>query len=166
MRIETIKGWLKSRRALNVAMAVLLLAALGFVIVVFVKSTGGKPPDGRALAYDGLRVELGEAVADYKSNHNGQLPVDGSTVTVNGSSYYIIDMCSLADGTGLIGEVPGSCGIIWGNGNDNCDAGGCTGCSVRYHYIWAVDADGGVCSSCVGAECRAHAVDGFQNVWP
>jgi hypothetical protein len=160
-----VKDVLKSRKALNAVMAVLLVAALVFVVIVFVKSTGGRPADGRELAYDGLKVELGEAVAGYRSNHNGQLPVDGSTVTVDSSPYHIIDMCALVDGTNLQ-EVPDSCGAIWGGSNDNCDADGCPGCSVRYHYIWAVDTNGVVVSSCVGTECRAHGEDGFQNVWP
>ena len=151
---------------MNAVFAVLLVLALAFIVIVFVKSTTGKPPDGRQLAYDALRAELQAAVADYRSGNGGELPADGSTVIIDNSSYQIIDMCALVEGTSLLAEVPDSCGTIARSGNDNCDAGGCSGCSVRYHYIWAVDDDGGIFSSCAGMECRAYAEDGFQNVWP
>jgi len=157
---------LKSRKALNAVFAVLLVLALAFVVVVFVKSTAGKPPDGRQPAYDALRAELQAAVADYMSGNGGELPADGSTVTINNSSYHIIDMCALVDGTALLEEVPDSCGTMPWQGDDNCDAGGCSGCSERYHYIWAVDDGGSILSSCAGTECRANGEDGFQNVWP
>ena len=117
-------------------------------------------------AYNSVRDDIQNAVAQYASVHYGVYPTISGTVTINGSVYNIIDICPLLTSEGgLLRQVPDGVISINDSNNDNCDSG-CLGCDASFSYIWAVDDEGNVYSTCVGEECTASGEDGYQDVWP
>jgi hypothetical protein len=112
-------------------------------------------PDG---GYDSVRSGIQDAVTAYQDMHDGELPVLNRTVTVNGSTHHLIDMCVLTYKGEFLGEVPAGCAP------DNCVAGRCT--CADGSYIWTVDDGGNVSSTCISLGCEAYQVDGYQGVWP
>ena len=146
--------------------ALLAIAAGAAAIALLSLSIKYPPGSVHETAYNGVHGELHIAVADYMDKHNGALPVVGGNVSVNGTSYPIIDICALLKSNG--GELHtmlNGCAGINGSDNDNCDAG-CIGCEGNHSYIWAVDAVGGIHSACVGSNCSVQNTDGYQGVWP
>lgn len=117
------------------------------------------------IARDGIQ----SAVIDYQLNHRRDpLPtIDiGTTVMVDETPLYIIDICKLLESNGgILSRVPDCCAGVPGAGNDNCDSGNCS-CNSRGHYIWAIDINGNVHSACVGGGCKVNGKDGDQGVWP
>lgn len=120
----------------------------------------------RQHAYDISRYEVQTSVVSYMIDNDEMMPTLNSTVSIGGSDYRIVDVCVLlvAD-WGMLSEGSISCISINGSDNDNCDAG-CEGCQSDYHYVWAVDDEDNVYSTCVGDDCEANGEDGFQGVWP
>jgi hypothetical protein len=145
----------------------LLAIAAGIAAIALLSISIKFPPSHfHETAYNGVHKELQIAVDDYMDTHNGALPVSGAKVSVNGTSYPIVDICMLLKSNG--GELHtmlDGCIAVDGSGNDNCDAG-CTGCEGNHSYIWVVDVDGGIHSACVGSNCSAQYTDGYQQVWP
>ena len=145
----------------------LLTIAAGIAAIALLSISIKYPPSSfHETAYNGVRKELSIAVADYMGQHNNMLPVINGTVSVNGMRYPIIDICALLKSNG--GELHtmlNGCASVNGSNDDNCDSG-CIGCEGNYSYIWAVDASGGVHSACVGSNCSAQNMDGYQKVWP
>jgi len=157
------KKWYTIRRVyLFICMLVILLMIAGIVVM----SIGGSFTYVREYTYDTAKVELQNAVKDYQNKNNGALPTVNGTVTINSSTYNIANICPLLTQNG--GEKRTFLDCIWsGNrsADDNCD-GGCAGCRATNHYIWAVDGNGSVYSTCVGDACEAHNQNGYQGVWP
>ena len=156
--------WYEIRRIyLFICILFILLMIAGFSVVAF---TEPNITTCRECAYDSAKIELQNAVNDYQNKNNGAVPTINGTVTVNGSLCHIIDICALlvSEG-GKLNQVPDGYISINGSDNDNCDAG-CTGCWEYSHYIWAVDDEGDVYSTCIGDYCNASGVDGYQDVWP
>ena len=108
--------------------------------------------------YETAKHKMQLAVTSYQTNHNGELPLTGATVAIEGTDYDIIDVCALVVKDKLLRKVPK------GTNKRNCSAGGCT-CQDG-HYLWLCDRNGNVLSTCVGAECKANNEDGYQGVWP
>jgi hypothetical protein len=105
-------------------------------------------------------------VRAYQDDNDGKLPVINATVNIGGHDFQIVDICALlTSGDSMLSDVPVGLASVNGSGNDNCDAG-CEGCHSDYHYVWAVDDEGNVYSTCVGEDCDANGEDGFQGVWP
>lgn len=155
------KRWYKNWRVYLFLLIILLIIAS-----LWVMSIGGSVSPRLENIYDNAKEELRNAVNDYQNQNNGTLPTINGTVTINGSAYEIINICSLlASQGGTLKYLPDSCISINGSDNDNCDAG-CTGCWEYSHYIWAVDDEGNVYSTCVGKYCNASGVDRYQDVWP
>jgi hypothetical protein len=145
----------------------LVAIATGIAAIALLSISIKFPPSSfHETAYNGVHEELHIAVADYMDRHDGALPVVGGNVSVNGTSYQIIDICALLKSNGgELHTILNGCAVVNGSGNDNCDAG-CSGCEGNHSYIWAVDADGGIHSACVGSNCSAQYTDGYQQVWP
>jgi hypothetical protein len=141
-----------------ICIIVILLILAGIVVM----AAGGHPTPGKEGAYDIVRTELQNAVKDYQNKNNGELPTINGTVTINGSDYRIINICPLLT---LIEEslqtVRDSLWCGNGSNDDNWD-GGCAECNVHSSYIWAVDDEGNVYSTCVGERCNTSGIDGFQ----
>ncbi len=145
----------------------LVAIVAGIAAIVLLSISIKFPPSSfHETAYNGVHEELRIAIADYVDKHSGALPVVGGNVSVNGTSYQIIDICALLKSNG--GELHtmlNGCAAVNGSGNDNCDAG-CIGCEGNHSYIWIVDAAGDIHSTCVGSNCSAQYTDGYQQVWP
>ena len=147
---------------LFICILVILLVIAGVVVM----AVGGHVTTCRECAYDTAKTDLQNAVQDYQDKNNGALPTINGTVTINNSSYKIVNICSLLDSQGCtLQYVPDGCTSINGSDNDNCDAG-CEGCYQEFSYIWAVDDEGNVHSTCVGEHCNTSGVDGYQYTWP
>lgn len=144
---------------------VLVLCVIAGVIVMGVGGQYGPPGCGQGyLCYKGVKIP--NAVRAYQDDNDGKLPVINATVNIGGHDFQIVDICALlTSGDSMLSDVPVGLASVNGSGNDNCDAG-CEGCKSDYHYIWAVDDEGNVYSTCVGDECEANGEDGFQDVWP
>ena len=109
-------------------------------------------------SYNQSRHDIQAAVTAYQDKHDGGLPVLNRTVTINGSTRHLIDLCDLKYKGEFLKSVPLGCAP------DNCAAGGCT--CTDGSYIWAVDGDGNISSTCISLDCEAYQVDGYQGVWP
>ena len=127
---------------------------------------GGTWPPATQAAYNTIKEELQNAVQYYQHNNNGTLPTINGTMTINGSVCQILDICSLLTSqNGTLRAVPD--GIWSGNDStdDNCDDG-CEGCFNTSHYVWTIDNNGSLYSTCVGEDCDANGEDGYQGVLP
>ena len=168
---KLVESWLKKRLAerrlrkrLTIIALLFVACAITFIAVVMaIPGTSKSSPGGN---YYAAKREIQSAVIAYMNNNYGELPVINGTSTITDSDYRIIDICALLTSKGgEINHVPDGCASINNSDNDNCDAG-CDGCHVTSHYIWAVDANGSVYSTCIGEDCAANSVDYFQGVWP
>ena len=101
----------------------------------------------------------------YADKHGGELPTLGSnsTVIIDGREYLIIDICTLANEISPMRTADSGADIIGAN-NDNCDGSSCDFC--QGHYIWAVNDQGNVSSTCVGDTCNSTGQNGYQGVYP
>ena len=152
----------------------ILVAAIIAIPLLLILCTPGEY--SMARPYTPQKQEIQDAVTAYRQNNSGTLPViPGANVSINGSNYSIINLCNLlksANQPGLLYAIPRGVYSAPGPNNDNCDGTGtCCGCCAASHYIWAVDANGSVLSTCVnskgnGGGCANVSQDGFQNVWP
>lgn len=158
------------------ASIILMLPTAGLLLVSAVAcsatGTGNVSNQVQTLisqAYTITGDEIQTAVGDYETGHNLNLPIysSGDTLLISGhKDCHIIDMnLLLMTQGGIMRHLPNSCYAAEGSNNDNCD-GGATGCSASYHYIWAVDQNGSVCSKCIGHDCQSNDADGYQGVWP
>jgi|GEM_PF-2507773 len=130
----------------------------------------------RRAPYTYEQDEIQEAVSQYQQSHSGALPIiQGANVSINESSYSVIDLCQLfyiPNQPEWKHLIPYGVYSTPGPGNDNCDGpDACCGCCVTSHYIWAVDVNGSVLSTCVntdsnGGGCANVSQDGYQGVWP
>ena len=111
--------------------------------------------------YKAVVDTLNSEVAEYKTHHDGSLPVSGLNASLNepAGTYFIIDICK------LMNYVPDGFAAANGSGNDNCDAGDCR-CFANASYVWLLDSYGKVFSKCAGDRCTSHDADGYQGVWP
>jgi len=142
------------------------LLAVGIIIWA---AQGTFGPSHRHL-YSWDRDDVQLAVTYYMTNTSGSRPITGATMTMSEGTFDIIDICELikevawweAYGWWSPGEVPESCAD---SVHDNCDAGSCS-CYSWAHYIWLLDNQGNVASTCVGTECNANNTDGYQGVYP
>lgn len=116
----------------------------------------------RSYAYNTSREELQGAVKNYQNKNGGALPMLNGTVNINGSVYHIVDVCLLLESNGGILKHSSDC--LWSASDDNCN-GSCEGCDSITSYIWAVDENGILHSTCVGQYCNSSGVDGYQG-WP
>jgi hypothetical protein len=144
----------------------LILVALFIAFIVFILRGEVEVIPKTGDLYYTAKTELPNAVYDYQRKNNGALPTINSTVTINGSTYRIIDICALlTQNEESLQTVNDS---LWsGNGtdDDNCDSG-CAQCNAYGSYIWAIDEQGNVYSTCIGEYCEANGEDGYQGVWP
>ena len=106
------------------------------------------------------------AVLAYYATENGEWPITGATINIDGTDYDIIDMCELVEpsdgGLPYLTLVPHSCTAV--AGDDNCDAGACA-CDPAAHYIWAIDTTTGTVYSACTLDAPNY-VDGYREVYP
>ncbi|MEA1958559.1 MAG: hypothetical protein U9N44_02645 [Chloroflexota bacterium] len=152
--------WLKSWRSIILAIIVVGLVAGGWYFA------GQSLNTAYPQAYSDWKDKVQSAADGYREAHDGALPLvsDAAQVIVDGDTQHIIDICTLLDAK-LILLPPDNCAAIAGGDNDNCDSGNCS-CHDSAHYIWTVDADGNVHSTCIGDSCDVNEIDGYQGVWP
>jgi hypothetical protein len=137
---------------------VILLMIAGIVVM----GIGGSVSPSKEGAYGIVKTDLQNAVNDYQNKNDGALPTINGTITINGSAYKIINICLLPTQNEV--SLQHIIGSLWGgNGSydDNCD-GGCAECTTYGSYIWTVDDEGNVYSTCVGERCNTSGIDGFQ----
>ena len=148
---------------IELLIVMLILAILAGVVVM---SVGGVFKNAGEGAYGTLRDQVQDVVTAYTVIHDTELPPTVGTVNISGNKS-IVDMCSILLPGGMLRTAPGGCILINGSNNDNCDSAmNCSGCLATAHYIWAIDFKGNVYSTCVGSDCAANGVDGYQGVWP
>ena len=153
-------GGKKGLTLIELLIVLVILAILAGVIVLAVGGIFGRTGE---QAYNLVRDELQLATTSYLTNASHDIPcVTGTTNATTG--YCTIAVCDLIGMEELLREVPD------GMRSANCqtvNATACAGaCSDANSYLWQLDANGNVKSSCLdGAECTA-AGDGYQGVWP
>ena len=162
-QIKPTKKWYKHWRVyLFIFTPFILLMIAGLVVT----AAGGQLSPSREGAYGIVKTDLQNAVNDYQNKNDGALPTINGTITINGSAYKIINICLLPTQNEV--SLQHIIGSLWGgNGSydDNCD-GGCAECTTYGSYIWAVDDEGNIYSTCVGEHCNTSGVDGYQDWWP
>ena len=149
--------WYKQR--LNIV-SIVCIAALVILIVYISEISTHVSIHSAEDAYNTANNEINAAVKDYQTKHNELSPI------INTSDHNIINVCALLISMGGTLRLTPE-GLWSGNGSsdDNCD-GGCEGCSNTSHYVWAVDEQGNVYSTCIGEDCEANGEDGYQDIWP
>ena len=157
------KKWYKDWRVYSLIFTPFILLILAGV---WVMAAGGSFHPNPKSVYDTAKTELQDAVNDYQNKNNGALPTINGTVTINGSTYRIINICPLlTQNEESLQTVTDSLWCGNGSNDDNWD-GGCAQCYAVSSYIWAADDEGNVYSTCVGRYCNASGVDGYQDRWP
>jgi hypothetical protein len=158
------KRWYKVRLRIFVLLLSIICVVVVFAYIIPTKGLLG--PTCLKCAYDSAKTDLQNAVNDYQNKNNGTLPTINGTVTINGSVYPIIDICSLLPQNGeSLQTVIESLWCGNGSNDDNWD-GGCAECNTFSSYIWAADDEGNIYSTCVGEYCKVSGVDGYQDTWP
>jgi prepilin-type N-terminal cleavage/methylation domain-containing protein len=162
-----------NRKGFTLIELLIVLLILSILAGVVMLSIGGSLAVARKTAYRSVREQVQNAAASYAVEHLGNYPLVGNTTVIDGKTLGIIDVCVLLvkNGPGgLFAEVPK--GFISLQTNDNCDSQvyDCS-CNTKAHYIWAIDLDGNIYSSCVDTVlneggCKNTSSDGFQDVWP
>jgi prepilin-type N-terminal cleavage/methylation domain-containing protein len=148
---------------IELLIVMLILAILAGVVVL---SVGGLFQNAGESAYKTLKDQIQSVVTAYSTIHDTELPPTVGTVNISGNKS-ILDMCSILLPGGMMRTAPDGCILINGSANDNCDSNAsCSGCQATFHYIWAIDNQGNVYSSCVGSKCNMTNTDGYQDVWP
>jgi hypothetical protein len=159
---------IKAKLLLNPKIPVwfLILAILLVTAVIWGIGAKGNPTPSIESLYYNAKTELQNAVNDYQDKNNEALPTINGTVTINGSAYSIINICPLlTQNEESLQTVIESLWCGNGSNDDNWD-GGCAQCDALSSYIWAVDDEGNVYSTCVGNYCNVSGIDGYQEVWP
>jgi hypothetical protein len=155
--------WYKDWRVYSLIFTPIVLMMLAGV---WIMAAGGQSSPSKEGAYGIVKTELQNAVNDFQNNNNVSLPTINGTVIINSSTYWIIDICPLL--TQNEGSLQKLIDTLWsGNDSDddNCD-GGCAECQAYGSYIWAIDEQGNVYSTCIGEDCEANGEDGYQGVFP
>ena len=155
---------------LEISIVLVIISILASTVAL---SAGGISDRARQIAYDEVKSQIQNAIIAHLIS-SASFPVTGTTVTMDGDTYNIIDVCTLTGPEGLLREVPTGCWQGTAVDDDNCDGSGnasCTGCEAEAHYIWAIGTRGEVVSACKntdanGGGCSNNASDGYQAVWP
>jgi hypothetical protein len=165
------KKWYK-KRALILAVVLILAVASIYIIDMSQGRVYGEP----WLAYVASREQIQYAVTNYSETHNSSLPTFNNT-TWDGTCknltapLYIVNLSQLLTiNGGLLRSMPSG---VYGSstpGCDNCGGGNSNDsvydCSSSNHYLWLMDQNGTVESICIGKDCKASNVSGYQGVWP
>ncbi len=147
-----------------------ILVVIGITVAIWISAGSGFTYTEYGWAkwpgsYQHDQWEILYMLEQYEDNHGGKLPTLGSnsTVVIDGRECLIIDICTLAREINPMRTADSGADISGAN-NDNCDGGSCDFC--QGHYIWAINEQGNVSSTCVGDGCRSTGQDGYQYVWP
>ncbi len=162
---------LANNRGFTLIELLIVITILLILVGVVILAVGNVFGTARSTAYVSVRQQVQTAVVAYSTKHQGAYPLTGNTTVIDGNTLGIIDACALlASSGGMLREVPD--GFISTPDNDNCDSGeyNCS-CDLKAHYIWTVDVNGNIYSSCIdtilnGGGCINSSSDGFQGVWP
>jgi prepilin-type N-terminal cleavage/methylation domain-containing protein len=160
----------KGKKGFTLIELLIVMVILAILAGVVVMAVGGVFGTSRERAYTVTKDEMKNAVADYASRNNGDLPYTSTiNTTIDGETRYIINISALMTSqSGILGDVPDSAANL--SGNDNC-FGGIATCHDDAHYVWATDQYGNIYSACDDANggsttCDANDADGFQTVYP
>ena len=135
-------------------------------IPVFATMYGGRTwPPATQATYNSIKENLQSAVTAYSESRDGPPPTFNGTYTnANCSQCKVVDINALlVTNGGFLFDVPAGLALV-GADMDNCN-GRSIGCANDHHYIWIVDANGSVYSTCVGKGCETNN-SGYQGVWP
>lgn len=118
-------------------------------------------------AYGSIKAEVENAVTAYTANssHPGEIPVLSGTYTNDCcSNCSVINMSALLTvNGGSMKTMPTGLANV-SAGYDNCNGSGAA-CKTTNHYVWIVDINGNVSSTCVGNGCKTNN-SCYQGVWP
>jgi prepilin-type N-terminal cleavage/methylation domain-containing protein len=171
-KMHTANG-LANSKGFTLIELLIVLAILSILVGVVILSVGNVFGTARKTAYTTVQHQVQTAAVAYAIQHLGTYPLTGATTIIDGKTLGIVDVCALLlnnNPDGLLGEIPD--GLISYQDDDNCDSSvyNCS-CDAKAHYIWAIDLDGNVYSSCVNTVsnkggCKNTGSDGFQDIWP
>ena len=123
--------------------------------------------DEGSVSYTDIKKSMGVAVPAYALQaHSASPPTTGETVTIDKGTFEIIDICKIVDTVSFEPEVLEALLLSCADTtHDNCEPGPCS-CNTNAHYVWLVDDELNVYSTCVGNDCADNNEDGYQGVWP
>ena len=146
-----------------------ILTLLGIIAVAVIFTYIGLLllSDEGLASHTDIKKSMGVAVAAYLlQTHSTKPPTTGETVTIDKGTFKIIDICQIVDTVAFESEILEALLLsCTDTTHDNCELGPCN-CNTDAHYIWLVDANIDIYSTCVGDDCAANNQDGYQGVWP
>jgi hypothetical protein len=154
------KKWYKTLSGIIfIALSCLVIASIIFLAT-------GQTPDRGESPFVWMPEMIQNGVDYYAAHHNGSLPTLSGTYTIDGCvNCSVINVSALLSANGgMLREAPDGLALV-GPGMDNCNGNKSLGCANDHHYIWIVDANGSVSSTCVGKGCTSNN-SGYQGVWP
>jgi prepilin-type N-terminal cleavage/methylation domain-containing protein len=162
-----------NKRGFTLIELLIVLTILSILAGVVILSLGNVPSTARKTAYTSVKQQVQTAVVAYQVKSLGYYPLTGNTTVINGKTLGTIDVCALIvynTPYGLLRAIPD--GFVSTEDSDSCDSQvyNCS-CDVQAHYVWAIDVNGNVYSSCIDTllnkgGCTNTSSDGFQGVWP
>jgi len=146
---------------------VLTLLGIGAVAAVIFSIGMCALTDEGSVSYTDIKKSMGVAVPAYALQaHSASPPTTGETVTIDKGTFDIIDICKIVDTVSFEPEVLDALLLSCADTtHDNCELGPCS-CNTNAHYVWLVDDELNVYSTCVGSDCADNNEDGYQGVWP
>jgi len=162
-----------NKRGFTLIEVLLVLVILSILVCAVVLSVGYAFGTSDQTAYISVKEQVQTALIAPLAKSPDGYPVTGNTTIIDGKTLDVIDVCALIvydTPSGMLRKTPD--GFMSNADNDNCDSQefNCS-CNAEAHYIWAVDTNGQVYSSCIntssnGGGCANTGLDGFQNIWP
>ncbi|MFA5374623.1 MAG: type II secretion system protein [Dehalococcoidia bacterium] len=162
-----------NRKGFTLIELLIVMSILMILVGVVILSVGNVFGRARTTAYTSVKDQVQTAVIAYQIDSLGNFPLTGNTTVIDGKTLGILDACALlvySTPSGLLREIPD--GFTSTEDNDNCDSQEYTcACNVEAHYVWAIDVNGDVYSSCIDTllndgGCKNTGQDGFQDAWP
>ena len=170
MRATTVPA---HNRGFTLVELLIVLAILSILVGTVIMSIGNVFGRARNTAYITVEHQIQTAAVAYSIGNQGDFPLTGNTTVIDGKTLGIIDACALLvynSPSGLLREIPD--GLVSTTEGDNCDSAefDCS-CVTSAHYVWAMDLDGNVYSTCINTSlnhggCNNSGQNGFQGVWP
>ena len=169
-------NWLKHYKSC-ILVALIISLVVGCISTSFFKSEtfGSDIYTNVLMHYNSMKGAIQNAVTAYIWDHDGERPPHEGNYNISVSDYGykecdVINICSLIRSLDwkrpeALPNVPDGCYGDKGEAGTNFYSEECDNSSWAGEYVWLMDGEGQVYSTCIGNLCDANNADGYQGVW-